>query len=510
MNLDKIDIVVNGKTATQAVNLGFITARRYYPTLLKAGFIAVTPFFLVATLIVLFFEHYLSASLLIWWGKPYYDRVILLQGSRLLFREQVSVSDIFRSLKTALTPGLVANLTWGRFSFIRGVSLPISQLEKQSGKAYRSRVNAIGQSSKSTMSSVTIGLLHFDMFLYINLFLLVLMLLPEAQRSGAGTWFISGKIDADNPMQWLVILMLFCQSIGSVVIEIFYVMIGFMLYLNNRITMEGWGIELGFKRMAERLGGVSKKSVMLLNIVGLSLILGLVAMPQRGVSAENASILVSPEKDKAQLKAILQDDDISPFVPTVEWKKKNDKDEAEAPKKTRTSSTKNMKEIADAMKFIIIAAVVIMGLLGVYQYRAIWQFISGSKKIEEDNSPQVMFGLAVTPDSLPQDVGKAAKQLWVDGDFLGALSLLYRSSLSSLINGYQANIKESHTEGDCLRIGKDYLPDDSYHCFAELTALWQNVVYAHHSPDADVVEALINQWQAAFSRHVDKGVQNES
>ncbi len=85
MNLDKIDIHLNHLSPAQAVNLGFITARRYYPTLFLSGVIAIAPVFLLAVLSVLLFDANAIAGLLIWWAKPFYDRVILLQGSCLLF-----------------------------------------------------------------------------------------------------------------------------------------------------------------------------------------------------------------------------------------------------------------------------------------------------------------------------------------------------------------------------------------------------------------------------------------
>ncbi len=497
MNLDKIDITLNQLTPAQAVNIGFITARRYYSKLFLSGLIAILPVFLLAVLSVIFFDANALAGLLIWWLKPFYDRVILLQGSRLLFRENVSLTDIIKSLKTALFNGLFANLTWRRFSFIRGLSLPVSLLEQQSGKTYRQRVKILGRKGQGTMSSVTIGLLHFDMFLYFNLFLLLLMLLPETQRELL--WELFTDRNYGGTPHWFTIMTLCFQSISCIIIEVFYVMIGFMLYLNSRIVMEGWGIELGFKRMAERLSGLSKKVLLFINIIGISVILGLSVMPSDAISADNSQVIVNTKTDKVILKSILQDPEINPYHTVTEWEAKNAEKKKEKEEiKPKDFPNADFGNVAEIIRAIIIGVVIIIVLIVLYRYRYLLQGFSLGKK-EENDSPQILFGLAVTPDSLPENIEQTAHHLWQKGDFLGVLSLLYRSCLSSLINDYQANIRESHTEGDCLNIGKKHLPDEKYHYFHQLTKLWQSVVYAHQQPDSDNINTLIYQWQAIFS-----------
>ncbi|PID66144.1 MAG: hypothetical protein CR975_04445 [Gammaproteobacteria bacterium] len=507
MNLDNIDITVNHQTPAQALNLGLITARRYYPTLFIAGLAAITPFFCLAVLLVLLFDANIAASLLIWWAKPYYDRVILSPGSRLLFRENVSFGDIIRSLKTALSPGLFANLTWQRFSLIRGLTLPVSLLEKQTGQAYRQRVKIIGRKGKAGMSSATVVLLHFDLLLYINFFLLLMMLLPDSQRSAIWELF-SNKNSADMA-RWFVIMTLFFQSVACLIIEVFYVMIGFMLYLNSRIISEGWGIELGFKRTAERLAGLSKKILLLFHGVGLALLLGLTAVPSSAVSADEAQIVIHPEKDKAQLKTILQNPNINPYTKVTRWEEKQPKKPEKKEKKDWENREMHLDAIAVIMKLLIIVAVTTVVLWGLYRYRAFWQLIGGKKKTEAD-APQILFGLAVTPDSLPKNIAQAAQVLWQQQDFSGVLSLLYRSCLSGLINDYQADIKESHTEGDCLHIGQLHLSAEKYHYFSQLTALWQNVVYAHQPPEAGRVKTMINRWQSVFAEHSNTEASNEA
>lgn len=512
MNPEQIDLPLTGKTPSQAVSMGFAFARRHRWGLLTAALIAIAPVFLLALLLLFWLDKYFYAMVLIWWFKPYYDVVILQQGSRLLSRQSTSLTDCLLSLKVLFTPTLWVYLTWGRITLLRHISLPISFLEKINGKAHTQRLKNQSKSSKSVASSSTMGLFHFDLFLYLNCFIILLFLLPQDSRADATYWFLSNDPNkSSGDFYWLAALLLLCQSFCTAVVEIFYVMTGFMLYLNNRITVEGWGIEMGFKQMAKRLQSLPKTSNMGISILITTLALGL-AMPQNGAAAETIghtkqTVILTPEADKAQLKTLLLDKDISPYATQITWQKKTDDKH-----KKNTQSLANINKapadlgrVAFIIKWVLIALVSLILLLGLYRYRGLFAVLKVGKKNKAKDSPQVLFGLAVTPDSLPQDVGEKAQQLFAEKDFVQTLSLLYRGSLSVLINDYQADIWESHTEGDCLKIAKTHLSDNDYRYFSSLTDLWRGLVYAHQTPSVQESARLIKQWNSVFQTRVRVG-----
>ena len=54
----------------------------------------------------------------VWWLKPFYDRVLVLVLSRAVFGEATGAGDVARALPGFFRTGLVRGLTWGRFESV--------------------------------------------------------------------------------------------------------------------------------------------------------------------------------------------------------------------------------------------------------------------------------------------------------------------------------------------------------------------------------------------------------
>jgi hypothetical protein len=115
-------------------------------------------------------------------------------------------------------------------------------------------------------------------------------------------------------------------------------------------------------------------------------------------------------------------------------------------------------------------------------------------------SARVVMGMQVSPETLPADVPAAAWELWRQDRHQEALGLLYRGSISRVIELARVEIQESDTEGDCVRrvdlAGAAAHPD----YFRGITGAWIHLAYGGRRP-ADVdVEALCRQWPFAERR----------
>jgi hypothetical protein len=110
-----------------------------------------------------------------------------------------------------------------------------------------------------------------------------------------------------------------------------------------------------------------------------------------------------------------------------------------------------------------------------------------------------LFGLQVAAESLPDDVASAAEKLWSHAP-REALSLLYRALLNRLLTDYQLPLKNADTEGQVLaRV--DALNQPPLHAYShELTRHWQNLAYGHRLPDANVQQALCDDWRRLFTK----------
>ena len=142
----------------------------------------------------------------------------------------------------------------------------------------------------------------------------------------------------------------------------------------------------------------------------------------------------------------------------------------------------------------------LIGLLLVYLWRLArnWSVPKLSTRID---APSFVRDLDIRPESLPADIGAAARQLWDSGEHRSALALLYRGLLSRLVHVHRVPIKDSSTEGDCLALANRHLRDEERKVYvANLVRLWQRAVYGGESVATESVHALCD----GFARALDQ------
>ena len=134
----QLSIKVRTRTPKEALNLGFMVARRYGFSLL----LAVLPLWGVAVLLALaawfVSGEPLWAMVVVWWLKPLYERPALMRLSRLVFHED---TDFWREQRSAFARGMVAELTVLRLARLTApVRHALLLLEDVRGREYRERL----------------------------------------------------------------------------------------------------------------------------------------------------------------------------------------------------------------------------------------------------------------------------------------------------------------------------------------------------------------------------------
>jgi len=92
-------------------------------------------------------------------------------------------------------------------------------------------------------------------------------------------------------------------------------------------------------------------------------------------------------------------------------------------------------------------------------------------------APTHVQDLDIRPESLPPDIGAAARALWERGDRRAALALLYRGMLSRLAHVHEVPIRDSSTEGDCLVLAGRKLDPVRIAYVTQLVRTWQRFTY---------------------------------
>jgi hypothetical protein len=115
------------------------------------------------------------------------------------------------------------------------------------------------------------------------------------------------------------------------------------------------------------------------------------------------------------------------------------------------------------------------------------------REVASQGVPTHVRELDIRPQSLPADIGAAARDLWQKNERRAALSLLYRGLLSRLVHVHGIAIRESSTEGDCLRL-LSRRPEAYRNEYAtRLVRIWERAVYGAQDPeDAAVLELCEN------------------
>lgn len=155
--------------------------------------------------------------------------------------------------------------------------------------------------------------------------------------------------------------------------------------------------------------------------------------------------------------------------------------------------------IAESSRFVVWAGAIVAALLlALYLLRSSWS--RASEEIEQLSAvtPTHVRELDIRPDSLPHDIGAAAQAAWERGDRRVAISLLYRGLLSRLVHRYHVPIRDSSTEGDCLRLARSGAPARPAEYASSVVDVWQRFVYGHLSPEDDDVRRLCAQFEPSL------------
>lgn len=153
---------------------------------------------------------------------------------------------------------------------------------------------------------------------------------------------------------------------------------------------------------------------------------------------------------------------------------------------------------AQTSRFLFWGAVAVLAaFLGIYLLRLLRERPARALA-DRFTAPTHVRDLDIRPESLPDDIGAAARQLWQDGQRRGALALLYRGLISRLVHVYEVPIRGSSTEGECLALAAPRLGESPQRYASRLVRIWQLAVYGGRDPSTEAVFALCDEFGGAL------------
>jgi hypothetical protein len=179
-------------------------------------------------------------TLLIWWAKPWLDRIILFVLSRAAFGQSTELSDLLRARRQVAWQQLILSLSTRRLSPWRSFTQPVYQLEGLGLRQTRKRVLQIRRGKTSPALLMTGAFSSAEMLLAAAVTSLIFWLRPGPVSV---TELFSAQTSAD-----ILLPLTLSYAIVVLFLEPFYVAAGFAMYLNRRAQLEAWDIEQELRR----------------------------------------------------------------------------------------------------------------------------------------------------------------------------------------------------------------------------------------------------------------------
>jgi hypothetical protein len=146
-----------------------------------------------------------------------------------------------------------------------------------------------------------------------------------------------------------------------------------------------------------------------------------------------------------------------------------------------------------------VGGIVLAGMLALHIKRFL-EMHAERKRTLRSTAPTHVRDLDIRPETLPDDIGAAALDLWERGQHRSALSLLYRGLLSRLAHVHGLPIRPSSTEWDCTELAVRSLNADRSVYVSRLVRVWQHAIYGGSEPSDEEMRALC----AGFAPSLDR------
>jgi len=252
----KIEASLKLKDSREASDSGLFLWRRNFGIFLLLFAI---PFWITAFLTRIFIPgnlQYLS-WLFIWLLKPLFDRIILHIISVRFFESSADLKQITKGMGKSLLRGLAGDLLWRRFSPIRSSIMPVRVLELNinSGKRFKDRKNILEKGGIGYGFFLTIWGISLEAVLLLGQ---IIFFMTMGELISSGFFY--------NDFNNIEILIFAAWCVNYMLIESIYVCMGFSLYINSRVNVEGWDIEITFRSFAKKIEDKIKNGILFIFI----------------------------------------------------------------------------------------------------------------------------------------------------------------------------------------------------------------------------------------------------
>ncbi|MCH9697934.1 MAG: DUF4129 domain-containing protein [Gammaproteobacteria bacterium] len=481
MQIDNAAIVLRPRGHWEAMDLGFLFARKHFLTLWLLWCTTAAPVFILINIVLI--DSPELATLVFWWFKPVYEILLVAWLGQALFNNPPTVVEQLKQIPAVFRPDLISHITWRRLSLSRSFHMPVSILEQSQGQAYNQRLTTL-HSTKPRSEWLTLLLLHIEVAFELAIPVLIVMLIPgEADFDLEQILLFEGS-EYDF---WVYLT----EFLSISIIAPFYVSAGFFLYINARTLLEAWDLEIAFKQMTQPGHFGSSTSRVLCIVLTLGLVVAVISPAK--------SFAVSREQAKQTITNVLEHEDFGKKETVTTWEPIIEKH-----KDNREFSwpwLSNLEWLGGLLKMsglVTIALLLIWLMMKIREYFDPSVFRRQSKKQETTKQLPDFLLIDDQQPELPSNPVAMVNELCNQGCYREALSLLYRVSLIQCIHQHQIEIPSSATENECLQLITQHNSPELKRYISVLTQTWQWLAWAGQMPSESTIRQLCANWHDHF------------
>lgn len=276
MRLDQLTVHIRPLSPYQSLDLGMVMARHWRKELSQfwwdskifKGLLVL----LLWTFISGFFESYkYFSSIWLLLAIAIFLRINIEIKMMLLLSQKVfdhnankeTALSVFNTFKRPTLTGLKYIISPSRI-----VIMAVTLLENQTGTNRSKRLRNVLRGGSNALWLQSFGFMCIELILFfgaVSLLVMMVSLTPYQGYNTSGAFEFLMSLGNDNLVMFIVVSL---YLITSYIITPFFVASSFALYMCRRSLLEGWDIEIEFRKMAERytkLNSIPHKKSMIKN-----------------------------------------------------------------------------------------------------------------------------------------------------------------------------------------------------------------------------------------------------
>ena len=503
MDITRLTFVARKRNSWEVFDLTQLLVRKNFISMMKIMLLMYIPVALISW--GLFSAS--TAMLILWWVKPLLERPLLDFLAKESFSQPTSAWSCIRSIKYLSVKDIFLMLTIRRLSPNRAYLAPIEQLEKIKGNVRNKRENVLLHRNKHKQTFWMVFCVNIETLLTLLFVWVVFNFIPEGVKVDDQfllTNLSNGSFDHIYFFSYLVAIQLIAP---------FFVTGGFLAYINGRINLEGWDLELAFKQIAKRL---TKFSLAILMVITTGLLDSTPVMAVETASSavkQNESTqkktLTKLEQTRNEVAQIYQDNEL--VEKAYIWQPVNNDKKKEYNFDWLKDFFKTLSGFGTLIGYVfwlLLISLTVWVVFKLYSYGGGTWFKSTSvqhsdKKIKEESSLPIFFE-SISENSWPEDLLKAAEQANIAAKYREALMYLLKYSFDFAEQKSAGVIHASMSEKECEKALISVLPKELHAQYQKLFFVWVQQAWAHKNATQEQVFDLISSFRQTELTEVER------